>query len=117
MILCNLNQTVVTASSDRTIRAWNPHASDESAFAPTMVGRHRDYVKSLTWARHPSLLFSGALDRMLSVWDISGQSASGTSGTPIFSIDLSKIADFDGVGFDGERGSVYALGVGEWPPS
>lgn len=109
MILCNLNQTVVTASSDRTIRAWNPHASDASAFAPTMVGRHRDYVKALAWARHPSLLFSGALDRTLSVWDISGQS----NGTPIFSIDLSKIADFDGVGFDGERGSVYALGVGE----
>jgi len=109
MILCNLNQTVITASSDRTIRAWNPHASDESAFAPTMVGRHRDYVKALTWARHPSLLFSGALDRMLSVWDVSGQS----NGTPIFSIDLGKIADYDGVGSDGERGSVYALGVGE----
>jgi len=47
---------------------------------------------------------------MLSVWDISGQS----NGTPIFSIDLGKIADYDGVGSDGERGSVYALGVGEW---
>jgi hypothetical protein len=46
---------------------------------------------------------------MLSVWDISGQS----NGTPIFSIDLGKIADYDGVGSDGERGSVYALGVGE----
>jgi WD repeat-containing protein 48 len=75
-----------------------------------MVGRHRDYVKALTWARHPSLLFSGALDRMLSVWDVSGQS----NGTPIFSIDLGKIADYDGVGSDGERGSVYALGVGEY---
>jgi WD repeat-containing protein 48 len=67
-------------------------------------------VKALAWARHPSLLFSGALDRMLSVWDISGQS----NGTPIFSIDLGKIADYDGVGSDGERGSVYALGVGEY---
>jgi WD repeat-containing protein 48 len=47
---------------------------------------------------------------MLSVWDISGQS----NGTPIFSIDLGKIADYDGVGSDGERGSVYALGVGEY---
>lgn len=68
-------------------------------------------MKALAWARHPSMLFSGALDRTLSVWDISGQSHG--SGTPIFNIDLSKIADFDGVGFDGERGSVYALGVGK----
>lgn len=53
-------------------------------------------------------MFSGALDRMLSVWDVSGQG----SGNPIFSIDLGKIADYDGVGSNGERGSVYALGVG-----
>lgn len=109
MLLCNLNQTVITASSDRTIRAWNPHAEGEARLSPALVGRHRDYVKALAWARHPSLLFSGALDRYLSVWDIS----SPKPDTPIFSIDLSKITDYEGVGMDGDRGSVYALGVGE----
>jgi len=109
MILCNLNQTVVTASSDRTVPAWNPHASDDSAFAPTVVGRNRDDVKALAWARHPSLLFSDASNRMLSVWDISGQISGRSDGTPIFSVDLGKIADYDGGGSDGERGSVYAI--------
>ena len=71
MLLCNLNQTVITASSDRTIRAWNPHSAANS---PALVGRHRDYVKSLAWAKHPSVLFSGALDRMLSIWDIGSSS-------------------------------------------
>jgi hypothetical protein len=41
--------------------------------------------------------------------NISGQS----SGTPIFSVDLGKIVDFDGGGSDGERGSVTVFGVGE----
>jgi WD repeat-containing protein 48 len=69
MVVYNLNQTVVTASSDRTVPAWNPHASDESAFAPTMIGRHRDCVNALAGARYPSLLFSDASNRMLSVWE------------------------------------------------
>jgi len=109
MLLCNLNQTVITASSDRTIRAWSPHASDEAGLSPSLVGRHRDYVRSLAWARYPSLLFSGALDRALSIWDVQAPNPD----SPLLSIDLNKADDYGGVGLEGERGSVYALGVGE----
>jgi WD repeat-containing protein 48 len=108
MLLCNLNQTVITASSDRTIRAWSPHAaSDAEGLSPALVGTHRDYVRSLAWAKGPGLLFSGSLDRTLSIWDV----ASPHPDSPIFSIDMSKVEDFGGVGMEGERGSVYALGV------
>ncbi|WWD05216.1 hypothetical protein V865_003289 [Kwoniella europaea PYCC6329] len=108
MLLCNLNQTVITASSDRTIRAWNPHASsdDPASLSPSLVGSHRDYVRALAWAKYPGLLFSGALDRHLSIWDIKSQ-----VHEPVFNIDLTKVDDFGGVGLEGERGSVYALGV------
>ncbi|WWC62960.1 uncharacterized protein I303_105558 [Kwoniella dejecticola CBS 10117] len=108
MLLCNLNQTVITASSDRTIRAWNPHATsdDPASLSPSLVGSHRDYVRALAWAKYPGLLFSGALDRHLSIWDIKSQ-----VHEPVFNIDLTKVDDFGGVGMEGERGSVYALGV------
>ncbi len=44
--LCNHNQTVVSASSDGTIKAWNPHSS--SNFDPIQIGSHNDYVRCLT---------------------------------------------------------------------
>ncbi|KAK4684516.1 WD repeat-containing protein 48, partial [Tremellales sp. Uapishka_1] len=102
MLLCNFNQTVITASSDRTIRAWSPHTAD---LTPALIGRHRDYVRSLAWAKYPSLLFSGALDRTLSIWDINSN-----PDTPLLSIDMDKDSS-DGSVSEGERGSVYALGV------
>jgi WD repeat-containing protein 48 len=104
MLLCNLNQTVITASSDRTIHAWSPHSPSA---APSLIGRHRDYVKSLAWAKYPSLLFSGALDRQVAIWDV----GAGHHETPLLSIDLNKADEWGGVGLEGERGSVYALGV------
>ena len=35
MLLCNLNQTVITGSADRTIRAWSPHMANSS---PALIG-------------------------------------------------------------------------------
>ena len=68
MILCNYNQTrtfllffpnvasadfstVVTASSDGTIKAWSPHTHGQSAslHEPTVVGTHSDYVRCLAY--------------------------------------------------------------------
>lgn len=107
MLLCNNNQTVITASSDRTIHAWSPHSTTSTA--PILVGRHRDYVKSLAWAKYPSLLFSGALDRQIAIWDVGAPNHE----VPLLNIDLNKADEWGGVGLEGERGSVYALGVGE----
>lgn len=105
MLLCNLNQTIVTASSDRTIRAWSPHSTTNTS--PSLVGHHRDYVRSLAWAKYPGLLFSGALDRQVAIWDISQPNPD----QPLLNIDLNKADDWAGVGMEGERGSVYALGI------
>jgi WD repeat-containing protein 48 len=108
LLLCNYNQTVISASSDRTIRAWSPHAtSDEAGLSPSLIGTHRDYVRALAWAKYPALLFSGSLDRKLNLWDVQG----GLPDTPVMSINMDIIEDYGGVGMEGERGSVYALGV------
>ena len=99
---------MITASSDRTIRAWSPHATtEEQGLSPSLVGTHRDYVRALAWAKYPALLFSGSLDRKLNLWDVQ----SGLPDTPVMSINMDIIEDYGGVGMEGERGSVYALGV------
>lgn len=109
MVLCNMNQTVITASSDRTIRAWSPHDCDDLT-VPALIGHHTDYVRSLAFARHPGVLFSGALDRDISVWDI----ASPRPNEPVLKVRLSEVDDHGGSGLEGEWGSIYALGVGEY---
>lgn len=109
MVLCNMNQTVITASSDRTIRAWSPHAAEDELAVPALIGHHTDYVRSLAFARKAGVLFSGALDRDISVWDI----ANPRPNDPVLKVRLSDIDDHGGIGFEGEWGSIYALGVGE----
>ncbi|WVQ84243.1 hypothetical protein IAT38_006395 [Cryptococcus sp. DSM 104549] len=107
LLLCNHNRTVITASSDRTIRAWTPHAAasaDGVVPSPALVGSHSDYVKCLAWAKGPGCLWSGALDRRVCMWDVGG-----TRHEPIVSVDLTEEDEFGGVGPKPERASVYAL--------
>lgn len=69
IVLCNLNQTVVSASSDRMIRAWNPHDPHRSML-PAALGSHNDYVKCLTHARESGWIASGGFDRKIKIWDV-----------------------------------------------
>jgi WD repeat-containing protein 48 len=107
LVLCNMNQTVITASSDRTIRAWSPHAAEDELAVPALIGQHTDYVRSLAFARTAGVLFSGALDRDISVWDIAGP----RPNDPVLKVRLGDMDDNSGIGLEGEWGSIYALGV------
>lgn len=49
ILLCNNNQTVISCSSDRTIRAWAPHDTVKSG-GPELVGVQGDYVKVISHA-------------------------------------------------------------------
>lgn len=60
--------TVVSASSDRTIKLWKPY-SDTPKVAHT-IGWHTDYAKCLTYASKPGWVASGGLDRKINIWDI-----------------------------------------------
>lgn len=98
LVLCNMNQTVISASSDRTIRSWAPHSSTDSA-CPSLIGVQRDYAKVLSYAPKPNLLFSGGLDRQIYTWDVH---------SPRHDAPLLKLA-FPEDTSGGPRGSVYAL--------
>ncbi|KAL4250924.1 WD repeat WDR48 family protein [Abortiporus biennis] len=68
ILLCNYNQTVVTASSDGTVKAWNPHSLTE----PSTIGTHADYVRCLTRCRDQNWIASGGFDRSIKLWDLAG---------------------------------------------
>ncbi|KAL1753899.1 hypothetical protein FB107DRAFT_263941 [Schizophyllum commune] len=66
IVLCNQNQTVVSASSDGSVKAWNPHSLSD----PVRIGVHADYVRCLTQCRTQSWVASGSFDRTIKIWDL-----------------------------------------------
>jgi len=89
--------TVISCSSDMTVKLWRPHSADQGI--PATLGNHADYVKCLASPGDTSeWVASGGLDRKIILWDINGKG------------EIQRIA----VGEDsqGPKGSVYALGTG-----
>ncbi|BGP12717.1 hypothetical protein JCM10213_008855 [Rhodosporidiobolus nylandii] len=71
IVLTNYNRTLVSASSDALILAWNPHASDHhDQVTPTPVGRHGDYVRCLATGQNTNWVASGGFDRKIKLWDV-----------------------------------------------
>lgn len=124
LLLVNGNQTVISASSDRLIKAWNPHdkSSDSTSFT---LGSHDDYVKTLAapaWqlgAGQTQTIFSGGLDRTVKMWDVNATPSKqpavsgGASGCGFGADDLSacqpvlSLTEAD----DELPSSVYSLSV------
>ncbi|KAH7917849.1 WD40 repeat-like protein [Leucogyrophana mollusca] len=75
ILLCNYNQTVVSASSDGTIKAWDPHTTIPSD--PSQIGSHADYARCLALCREQNWVASGSFDRTIKLWDLNR-----TSPTP-----------------------------------
>ncbi|KZW03181.1 WD40 repeat-like protein [Exidia glandulosa HHB12029] len=69
LLLFNFNQTVISASSDGTIKAWNPNSSTSQDLA--IIGQHADYVKCLAHSRTQPWIASGSFDRTIKLWDVS----------------------------------------------
>ncbi|KAF9269053.1 WD40 repeat-like protein [Marasmius fiardii PR-910] len=65
IVLCNYNQTVVSASSDGAIKAWNSRGGDIST-----LGYHDDYVRCLSVCRDQNWIASGSFDRTIKLWDL-----------------------------------------------
>ncbi|KAH0830595.1 hypothetical protein J3R83DRAFT_2050 [Lanmaoa asiatica] len=68
ILLCNYNQTVISASSDGTIKAWNPHSNPSTD--PSIIGTHTDYVRCLAFCRASNWIVSGSFDRSIKLWDL-----------------------------------------------
>ncbi|GAA5887701.1 hypothetical protein JCM6882_001502 [Rhodosporidiobolus microsporus] len=71
IVLCKYNRTLVSASSDSLVLAWNPHSSDHhDQVTPTPIGRHGDYVRCLATARDANWVASGGFDKKIKLWDV-----------------------------------------------
>lgn len=71
IVLTQQNSTVVSASSDVTVKVWRPH-SVQANTAQT-IGVHSDYVKCLTTPDSNSTwVASGGLDHKICLWDLNG---------------------------------------------
>ncbi|KAH8105298.1 WD40 repeat-like protein [Cristinia sonorae] len=95
IILTNHNQTVVTASSDGTVRTWNPHVISE----PTIVGQHADYVRCLTYCREQNWIASGSFDRTVKLWDLANVPS--PKQDPLITLQAPEAS--------GPKASIYAL--------
>ena len=95
VVLAHNNSTLVSASSDVTVKAWRPDAQDGSAAAT--IGAHSDYVKCLASpSTSASWVASGGLDHKICLWDLNGAGQS-------LEINVGKVEE--GI----TKGSVYAL--------
>ncbi|CAG8559242.1 4557_t:CDS:10, partial [Acaulospora colombiana] len=71
IILCHNNETLISASSDRTLKLWHPQRSN----SPSTIGYHTDYIKTLSYARGPGWLetfYAGSKDGLVTKTDYSG---------------------------------------------
>ncbi|KAI9457236.1 WD40 repeat-like protein [Lactarius psammicola] len=100
ILLCNQNKTLVSASSDGTVKAWNPHSSPLSD--PTTVGTHTDYVRCLAQSREQGWIASGSFDRTIKLWDLS-RSSQAQPAQPVMTFSPPESS--------GPKASIYALAV------
>ncbi|KAF9227880.1 WD40 repeat-like protein [Gyrodon lividus] len=73
ILLCNYNQTVISASSDGTIKSWNPHSNP--SMDPSIIGTHADYARCLAFCPEPNWIVSGSFDRTIKLWDLTRSSS------------------------------------------
>jgi WD40 repeat protein len=93
IILTNNNQSVVSCSSDLTVKLWSPAKNEQSS-----IGQHLDYVKCLASpSQTAGWVVSGGLDRRINGWDLA-------QGGQRFSIDVGEKGK-------NPKGSIYALAV------
>ncbi|KAI9069649.1 hypothetical protein FKP32DRAFT_1640619 [Trametes sanguinea] len=100
ILLCNYNQTLVSASSDGSIKAWTPHShtNDAPLHEPTVIGTHTDYVRCLSYCREQQWFASGSFDRTIKLWDLATASA---KAEPLMTLHPPEAA--------GPKASIYAL--------
>ncbi|KAK5821604.1 hypothetical protein F5H01DRAFT_305181 [Linnemannia elongata] len=68
IVLCHNGESLVSASSDRTVKLVRPHSHNPTS--AHIIGTHEDYVKTLAYASGPGWVASGGLDKTVRLWDI-----------------------------------------------
>lgn len=86
IVLCCNGKTLISASSDTTVKVWNAH----KGFCMSTLRTHKDYVKALAYAKDKELVASAGLDRQIFLWDVNTLTALTASNNTVTSRYLGR---------------------------
>ncbi|CAO3616929.1 unnamed protein product [Cunninghamella blakesleeana] len=110
IVVCEQGSSVITASSDRTVKLWRPYSHD-SHQAHT-IGWHTDYVKCLSYASEAGWVASGGLDKRINIWDIEKGEAALTIQVGSMNINNDQPNDTTNTShITSTKSSIYAMAV------
>ncbi|KAM6953450.1 WD repeat-containing protein 48-like [Aplochiton taeniatus] len=98
LVLCCNGKTLISASSDTTVKVWNAH----KGFCMSTLRTHKDYVKALAYAKDRELVASAGLDRQIFLWDVNTLTALTASNNTVTTSSLS-----------GNKDSIYSLAMNQ----
>ncbi|CAM9547553.1 WD repeat-containing protein 48 [Petromyzon marinus] len=98
VVLCCNGRTLISASSDTTVKVWNAH----KGFCMSTLRTHKDYVKALAYAKDKEQVASAGLDRQIFLWDVNTLTALTASNNTVTTSSLS-----------GNKDSIYSLAMNQ----
>ncbi|XP_058951247.2 WD repeat-containing protein 48-like isoform X2 [Pocillopora verrucosa] len=96
IVLCCNGRTILSASSDTTVKVWDSGRS----FCMSTLRTHKDYVKALAYASQKELVASGGLDRQIFLWDVNTLTALTATNNTVTTSSL-----------NGQKDSIYSLAL------
>ncbi|XP_064653169.1 WD repeat-containing protein 48-like isoform X2 [Lineus longissimus] len=98
VVLCCGGRTLISASSDTTVKVWNAH----KGFCMSTLRTHKDYVKALAYAKDKEQVASAGLDRAIFLWDVNTLTALTASNNTVTTSSL-----------NGNKDSIYSLAMNQ----
>nr|XP_002127032.1 WD repeat-containing protein 48 [Ciona intestinalis] len=98
IVLCCNGRTLISASSDTTVKVWNAHRG----FCMSTLRTHKDYVQSLAYAKHKEHVASAGLDRQIFIWDVNTLTALTTTRNTVTTSNV-----------NGCKNSIYSVAMND----
>jgi len=96
LVLCRNGKTLLSASSDTTVKVWDAYGG----YCMSTLRTHKDYVKALAYARDREMVASGGFDKQIFLWDVNVLTALTATNNTVITSSLS-----------GQKESIYSLAL------
>lgn len=96
LVLCRDGRTLLSASSDTTVKVWDAYGG----YCMSTLRTHKDYVKALAYARDRELVASGGFDKQIFLWDVNVLTALTATNNTVITSSLT-----------GQKESIYSIAM------
>lgn len=96
IVLCCAGKNLISASSDTTVKVWNA----PKGFCMSTLRTHKDYVRTLAYAKDKEQVASAGLDKSIFLWDVNTLTALTASNNTVTTSSLA-----------GNKESIYSLAM------